>query len=317
MKKKTLFSDILQSVSKYFLILIAIVMVGIACSGIRIVESGNVALILRFGKIVGDTPEEQIHEAGLLFAFPYIIDEVIMVPVGSVMERSVTTYYTPEDGRTRDGAYVITGDQNVAILSASAKYTVSDPVAYALHVNDVDNIINACVSNAMLTQAAGSGVDALLTTGKDAFARQAMKLAEQKLAASNVGISLTTLEMTFVGMPEEVREIYDEVNSATVEAETKLETARQYREKLIPSANSIAAGYVAEANTAYASATAKANAALAEFWGVLEEYEANPQVVMTRLLATKTQAILDKIGTVRVVQDGESTILLIPEAEVD
>lgn len=315
MKKNTLFADILQAVSKYFLILVAVVLVGIACSGIRVVESGNVALILRFGKLVGDTPEEQLHEPGLLFAFPYIIDEVIQVPTGSVMEQSVTTYYTPDDGKTKDGAYVLTGDQNVAILSASVKYTITDPVAYALNVSNVNAVINACVSNAMLSQAAGSDVDLILTTGKDKFAADSLALAEEKLAANNVGVTLSTLEMTFVGMPQEVREIYDEVNSATVKAATILESARQYREKLIPSSNSLAASYVAEANTAYSTATSNATAALAEFWGVLEEYEANPQVVMTRLLTSKTEAIMAKIGTVRVVQDGEATILLIPQLE--
>ena len=86
MKKNKLFADILRTVTGYFLVLVIIVMVGIFCSGIRVVESGNVALILRFGKLVGDTPEEQIHEPGLLLAFPYIIDEVITVPTGSVIE---------------------------------------------------------------------------------------------------------------------------------------------------------------------------------------------------------------------------------------
>lgn len=315
MKKKTLFGDILQSVSRYFLILVILVAVGIACSGIRIVESGNVALILRFGKLVGDTPEEQIHEPGLLLAFPYIIDEVVIVPTGSVMEHVVTTYYTAEDMRTRDGAYVITGDQNVAVLSASVKYTVSDPVEYALNVSDVKSVINACVSNAMLAEAVCSDVDDILTKGKDRFCNNALRQASEKMESCGVGVSLTTLELTYVSMPKEVRETYDKVNSATVQAETLLENARVYREKLIPSANSLAQGNIAQANNDYAAATSAATEALSEFWGVLEEYEANPRMVMTRLLAEKTQAIVQKIGTVRVVREGESTILLIPKAQ--
>lgn len=315
MKKKTLFGDILQTVSRYFLWLVVIVMIGIACSGIRIVESGNVALILRFGKLVGETPEEQIHEPGLLLAFPYIIDEVVMVPTGSVMEHIVTTYYTPDDVKTKDGSYVITGDQNVAVLSASVKYTVSDPVKYALNVSDVGAVINACVSNAMLTEAAGSDVDDILTKGKDLFCSNALAQADKKVTANDVGITLTTLELTQVSMPQEVRETYDRVNSATVEAATILENAQQYREKLIPSAHTLAESTVTTANNNYASTTAAATSALAEFWGVLEEFEANPQVVMTRIFAAKTEAIVKNIGTVRVVQEGESTILLIPKTQ--
>lgn len=315
MKKNTLFADILRTVTGYFLVLVIVVMVGIACSGIRVVESGNVALILRFGKLVGDTPEEQIHEPGLLLAFPYIIDEVVTVPTGSIIEQSVTTYYTPDDVKTKKGSYLITGDQNVAVLSASVKYSISDPVAYALHVGDVSSIINGCVSGAMLTEAAGIDVDVLLTSGKDAFAAQSLKRANDRLSLAGVGVTVNTLELTQVSMPSEVRETYDKVNSATVEAATTLENAYQYRERLLPQARSTASSNVTVANASYSAAVSDATAALAEFWGVLEEYEKSPQVVKARLFNSKAETILSRIGTVRIVQDGESTVLLLPKAE--
>ena len=310
MEQKKLFSDILNTVTKYFIVLVVVVVLGIACSGIRVVESGNVGLILRFGQLVGDTREEQIHEPGLLLAFPYIIDEVIMVPTSSVIEQSVTTYYTPDNGTTSDGAYVITGDQNVATLSASVKYVISDPVAYALNVSDISGIINACVSNAMLMEAAGFDVDDLLTTGKDAFATAAMDKAARKLEAAGVGVTLSTLELTLVGMPIEVREIYNEGNSATVQAATMLENARNYKAKQIPYAEGVATGLVTQANANHSTSIAQANAALYEFWGVLEEYESNPQVVRTRLYGVKASQFLEKVGSIRVVQDGETKIIL-------
>ena len=315
MKKNKLFADILRTLTVYFLVLVIVVVVGIFCSGIRVVESGNVALILRFGKLVGDTPEEQIHEPGLLLAFPYIIDEVVLVPTGSVIEQSVTTYYTPEDVKTRNGSYLITGDQNVAVLSASVKYSITDPVSYALNVGDVSSVINGCVSSAMLTEAAGMDVDVLLTSGKDAFAESSVRRANEKITGANVGVTINTLELTWVSMPAEVRETYNEVNSATVNAATLLENANQYRERLLPQAQSTAAGYVAQANSAYSAAISDANAALAEFWGSLEEFEKTPQVVKLRLFNAKVEKIFYNIGTVRIVQDGESTILLIPKTE--
>jgi len=88
MKQKTLFADVLETVTKYFLILVIVVVIGIFFTGIRMVKSGNVAVVLRFGELVGDTYEDQVHEPGILFAFPYIIDEVITVPTGSVIERA-------------------------------------------------------------------------------------------------------------------------------------------------------------------------------------------------------------------------------------
>ncbi len=311
MQQNNLFSDTLKTVTRYLKILVVVVVVGICLSGIRVVKTGNVALVLRCGKLVGNTYEEQVHESGLLFAFPYIIDEVITVPVNSVMEQSVTTHYS-EGVYTKNGAYVITGDQNIAQMAASVKYMVSDPVAYALNVKDVESIINASVSNAMLSEAASYDVDLLLTTEKDQFSNQTKLRAQEKLDAAEVGVTITSVELTQVAMPMEVRAAYNQVNSATVEAATILETARTRGNSLIKEAEGVAAEKVATANANQASRVSEANANLAEFWGLLEEYERSPEVVRIRVYSTKVQAMLDKIGTIRLVTDDESKIFLNP-----
>lgn len=312
-KKKTLFADILDTVTKYFIILVIAVVVCIALSGLKIVDSGNVAVVLRFGRIVGDSYEEQVHEPGLLLAFPYIIDEVVVIPTDNVIEQLVTTHYT--DGNIMSGSsggYVITGDQNIAVISASVKYVISDPVAYALHVNDANLMINASVSNAMITEAAKIGVDSLLTDGKDEFNASVLSTAAEKLKAADIGVTISTLELTQVSMPTEVRAIYEQVNSSTVQAATMLQEAEQYRTKVIAQATTSANNEIASAKITLAEKTANANSDLYEFWGVLEEYNADPEVVKVRLYSDKVTAFLKKLAYVRVVEDGEMKIFLKP-----
>ena len=53
MQKNNLFVDTLTTVTKYLRILVVIVIVGICLSGVRVVKSGNVALVIRCGKLVG------------------------------------------------------------------------------------------------------------------------------------------------------------------------------------------------------------------------------------------------------------------------
>ena len=309
--KKTMLADILGSVTKYFLVLVAVVVVFIALSGVRVVKSGEVALILRFGKLVGDSYEEQVHQPGLLLAFPYIIDEVITVPTGSVMEQKILTHYTSGNMTTlRNNGYVITGDQNIAVIGASVKYVISDPVAYALNIADVRSLINAFVSNAMIDEAAHTDVDALLTEGKDAFAVAVMQNAQRELSRVGTGVTLSTVELTYVAMPNEVKSTYEAVNSASVQAATLLEQAKQYRENTIPAAQSQANSYIAQANSDYASAVAAANDDMAEFWGVIEEYRRSPDVVRTRIYSAKVSEVMSKIGKIRVVQDGETKIVI-------
>ncbi len=314
MKKNTVFEDILSTLTRYFVILVAIVVVLICLSGVRIVKSGEVAVVLRFGKLVGNTYEEQVHEPGLFFAFPYIIDEVITVPVGSVKELTVTTHYTEGEMLNNDRrGYVITGDQNIAVISASVKYNITDAVSYALHVKDADRIINAAVSGAMVKSAAHRAVDGILTSEKEAYATEVRAMAQQTLDEIGTGITLSNLELTKVSMPEEVRETYENVNAATVQAATLAEKALQYRDSLMPYAESMRTSLISNAYSKQSTAIAGAEQYLAEFRGVLEEYEANPgslEAIKTRIYTQKMMEMLARIKKVYLVPDDESHIII-------
>lgn len=310
-KKNVVFSDILSSLSKYFKIAVIVMVAAICLSGVRFVKSGNVALILRFGHLVGNTYEEQVHEPGLLLAFPYIIDEVVVVPTGSVIEQKITTHYTAGEMKNlKKNGYVITGDQNIVVISATVKYQITDPVAYALSVSDVDSVINATVSNAMVESAACMPVDAILTSGKEQYSKKAIEIAQEKLDIVGIGIEVKNLELTKVSMPKEIVDIYNEVNAATVKANTMLEEAYNFRDTTIPQAQAKAQQIISQANADYSSSVSSANKALAEFRGVQSEYKSNKEAVKTRIYNQKVSEILDKIGTVKIVKDGDSKIII-------
>ena len=310
-KKNGVFADILTSVTKCFLVFVSVVIVWLCLSGIRVVKSGEVAIVLRFGKLVGNTYEEQIHEPGLLLAFPYIIDEVVTIPTESVLETLVTTHYTSGNMTTlRNNGYVITGDQNIVVLSAAVKYIVSDPIAYALYINEMDSLINGFVSNSMIEEAAFRTADQLLTTEKDKFGATILEKSQEKLDMIEAGVSIKSIELTTVSMPAEVRDIYNQVNAVQVQKSTAIEQANLYYKNLIPAAEAQSAALISNANAQYAASVAAANQDLAEFWGLLAEYETNPDVVKTRVYSAKMSQAIAKIGKVRVVQDGETKIFI-------
>lgn len=309
--KNAVFADIMSSLSKYFIAAVVIMILVICFSGVRFVKSGNVALVLRFGNLVGETREDQIHKPGLLLAFPYIIDEVVMVPTGSVIEQKVTTHYTEgfmKDYRTN--GYVITGDQNIAVISVSVKYKIEDPVLYALNVTDMQAVVNASVSNGMVEAASNMAVDAILTSGKEEFSQKTIASAQENLDIVKTGIKISNLELTKVSMPKEVVAVYNDVNAASVQASTILENAQKYMDTTIPSAESKANNLVSEANTYYSNSVSGANQALAEFWGILDEYKNNRTVVKARIHNEKISSAISKIGKVKVVKDGDSKIII-------
>lgn len=311
--KKAFLEDVLATVSKCFVVLIVVVLFCIALSGVRVVKSGEVAMVLRFGKLVGDTPEEQIHEPGILFCFPYFIDEVVTVPTDNVLQQTVTRHYTAGTiDQWNQSGYLITGDQNIALISASVKYIINDPVAYALHVNSVSSMIDSCISNAMLEEAARTGVDDILTAGKEAYTASVITEAQRKIDDAELGVLLQALELTDVKMPEEVRETYEKVNAATVDASTKLQEAQQYKNTMVPYAESIANSILATARSDRSTKIAAASSDLAEFNGLLQEINKGTalDVVQARVYNEKLAEALKKIGKVRMVNEGDSKIFI-------
>ena len=290
--------DLLNTCVRYFKWVVLAIVVVILVSGIRTVKQGEVAVVLRFGKLTGDTREEQVHEPGLLFAFPYIIDEVITVPVGKVFEVRVDTHYT--EGRMGENAgksgYCITGDQNIAVISTSLKYTVSDPVAYALYTANIEDTVRGVTSAAITSHVASVSIDTLLTDGKDEFVDEVLASAQESLDRLECGVLLTSLDIGSIAPPAEVKLQFESVNSATVSVQTKLAEAEQYYESLIPSVESAAQSKIAKAKVNQAQAVSEAKQFLAEFYGLLEEYENQPDVVILRVYNQKLAEIYSQLG---------------------
>ena len=151
MKKKSIevFEAFLASAIKYFKWFVGVAVVVILLTGVYKVDTGEVAVVLRFGALTGSTAEEQIKKPGLHFALPNFIDEVVKIPVDKVQELSVTTLNSTGDtvgGSIRKKGYVITGDSNILLLKMAVKYKISDPIAYALYINDAESMLTGVIT---------------------------------------------------------------------------------------------------------------------------------------------------------------------------
>ena len=313
-KSAGLVADLLTTSVKYFKWIVLAIVLVILFSGLRTVKEGEVAVILRFGKLAGDTREEQIHEPGLLFAFPYVIDEVVTVPTGKVYEVTVNTHYTEGEmsPNVTENGYCITGDHNVVLISTSLKYTVSDPVAYALYTKDIESTVSGVVSAATTSYVASDEIDALLTDGKEEFVSAVLADAQQTLDRIGCGVALSGLEIVNVAPPSEVKLIFDNVNSATVRQETLKAEAEQYRETTIASAKTTADGKVSAATVNKNNAVGDAQNLLAEFEGLLKEYESNPNVVTLRVYHEKLAELYAKVGKIVYVENEGNPNIVLP-----
>jgi membrane protease subunit HflK len=279
-------------------------------SGITIVRQDEVAVILRWGRLVGDTPALQQHGPGLLFAFPQPIDEVVRVQVKKVSEVQVDTLMTPfgepdedsdQDLRTLSPlqGYAITGDHNIVHVTMTARYRVREPGEWAFYGAPSKDILRLEVTAAMVRSLGEMGVDRVLSDGRKGLIATATRRAQAGLDASRSGLELTSLELTSLTPPLALIADFDAVQSAFITAETRKKEAQGFAEAAIPEAQGQADAAVQTAHAEASAELAQATGAAAAFLALDREYRANPIVVRERLYRDAIERAIGKAGNVR------------------
>src|ERR1039457_3513834 len=150
-------------------------------SGFFTVGPSEKAVILRFGKPVGEGQKALLSNGKLYWSFPYPIDEVVKIPITANQTVTSTTgwyFTTPEQelsGEELPGGaslnpaidgYAITADRNIVHLRATLNYHIEDPIAYIFHFASASNSIQSMLNNALLFTAARYNVDDILINKK-------------------------------------------------------------------------------------------------------------------------------------------------------
>ena len=260
-----------------------------AASGITVVKPDEVAVILRWGRLVGDTPALQQHGPGLLFAFPRPVDQVVRVQTKHVWELPVSTLANVQDGRggsTLDPVtqgYSLTGDQNIVHVDMVARYHVRDPAEWAFYGPKADDVLRVEVTAAMVRSLGEMEVDRVLADGRKTLIDTATRRAQAGLDAAHSGLELSSLELTRLAPPVALAEAFDAVQSAFIGAETKKKQAQASAQSILPKAQADADAALQSARAAVAADRARAQGDAAAFRALDQEYRANPVVVRERL----------------------------------
>jgi membrane protease subunit HflK len=270
-------------------------------SGMTIVRPDEVALRLRFGRLTGATRADQVHGPGLLFALPYLIDEIVRIPVTRIQELRVQTLAGRQEARddaldlTRTG-YALTGDRNVVQLVALLKYQVADPIALALRIDAPTRHIEDAVTAALTRTLAEMRIDAVLVEEKARLAAVALERARERLDRDGPWVELVALELVSLQPPRAVAGAFEDVQTAFVERKTKVEGARGFQAQELPAAAAAAQREVATATAEAASQVAQARGHARAFAQLLDEYRRSPDVVRQRLYREAMQQVLAQTG---------------------
>ena len=272
-----------------FIMLLLIVL--FLVSGLFQVGPQEKAVILRFGKPVGEG-DKALLNSGLHWSFPYPIDEVVKIPIKEVQKvtSSVGWYATtPEQelsgeelpaGPTLDPAvdgYAITADRNIIHTRATLYYQVDDPIRYVFGFSSASNAVQNVLDNALLHTAAHFGVDSILYSDvagfQDAVEQSASQLADQE----RLGITIRQCSVVSVA-PRQLKDIFDQVTKAREDRNKVLDDAHTHENQITNTADAHASAILNEAISARARYVQSLKADAKAFSDLLPNYKINPRL---------------------------------------
>lgn len=291
-------------------------------SGITFVGEGERALVLRFGKLVGDSPAEQVHAPGLLLAWPAPIDRVLRVPVERVSEVEVAALdmsdqrweemdliyrqmlATPEDAPEfpesidpQAEGYLLTGDRGIVQTRFMVRYRVGDPVAFALREANPDALIVSAVQTAAVDVAAALDMDALLGDERSRFVSFVEREAQGLLQGMSGGLRIESLELGPLAPPLAIAPASAEVQQAQTEARTQRQEAEAYLRSEVARASGEAAKLRNDA-TAYALGQVADAKAFAELLDSFKDLQGEQRdVTLARLQEEAFRRAVERVGS--------------------
>jgi membrane protease subunit HflK len=277
-------------------------------SGITVVKADEAAVILRWGRLVGDTPALQEHGPGLLFALPRPVDRVVRVPVKHVGELTISTLaattteereYASDTLDPLKQGYAVTGDQNIVHAIVVARYRIKEAAEWALHGPPSEAILRVEVSAAMVRSLGEMRVDRVLSDGRKNLIADTTRRAQAGLDLAHSGLELSSLELVGLAPPRSLARAFDEVQSAYIGAETRRKDAQAYAETVVPRAQAEAQAAAQNARGAADSSLALARGEADAFRSLDREYRASSAVVRERLYRDAVERAIGAAGTVR------------------
>jgi membrane protease subunit HflK len=278
------------------------------CSGFFQVGPSKKAVILRFGKPVGEG-KSVLLGPGLHWSFPYPIDEVVKIPITEQQTvQSTTGWYftTPEQelsgeelpaGASLNPAidgYAITADRNIVHIQVTLHYHIDDPIAYIFNFASASNSIQNTLNNALLFTAAKFNVDDILTRDVRGFQDAVLARVSDLTEEEHLGIVIDNCQVQSIA-PRQLQDVFARVTEARQNQHKQIDLANTYRDKTLLNAAAQASAITTQAAAASTNYVKAIQADAKAFTDLLPAFKMNPNLFAQQKVAETMALVLTNV----------------------
>ena len=261
------------------------------CSGFFQVGPQEKAVILRFGKPVGEG-SKALLTAGLHWSLPYPIDEVVKIPITEqqIVQSTVGWYLTtpeqelsgeePPAGQSLNPAidgYVITADRNIIHTRATLRYHIDDPIHYVFDFVAASNTVQNALDNALLFTAAKFNVDDILTRDQAGFHDAVLQRVGDLVEMAQLGIVIDQCDVKSIA-PRQLQNVFSLVTTSRENRQKALLDAHSHENQVLSQSGAQATSITNAAAVASANYVKSITSEAKRFGDLLPKYEQNPNL---------------------------------------
>ena len=272
-------------------------------TGFYTVQANEEAVITRFGGYVGSVGP------GLHYHLPIPIEKAEMV---AVTNQNKTVVGGAPGAPAPDESLMLTGDENIVDLSFTVQWHVSDAAAYLFRIRDPNDAVKAVAESAMREVVGHSALTPILTNGRGEVQNQTLALMQRILDDYHAGVTIDAVQIQNANPPDEVVPAYQDIARAGQDAQSYINEANTYRNRVVNEAKGTASKITQAAEGYRQQTILEAQGQAARFNQVYAQYRLAPAVTRERLYIQTMQTVLSKSRKVIVDAKGATAPIILP-----
>lgn len=280
-------------------------------SGFYMVAADEEAVVLQFGKHVGNAGP------GLNWHIPYPVQTVEKLPVTRVQRLEVGFRKFP-DGTMRkrtNESLMLTKDENIVDISFTVQYRIKRLEDYLFNIANGTKTVRDAAESAIREVIGRTMIDDVLTDKKAEVEVETQELIQNILDSYQAGIAITTVKLQDAQPPERVIREFKDVASAREDRERAKNEAQAYANDIIPKARGEAKKMVLDAEAYEKEMIDRATGEAKRFESLLAAYRTAPEVTRKRLYMETMEAVLARAD--KVIVDGSVADKVLPYLPID
>ncbi|MEG1874629.1 MAG: FtsH protease activity modulator HflK [Angelakisella sp.] len=273
-------------------VLVALVVLLLASNSVYTINTGQEAVIQRFGRYISTETKP-----GINYKIP-LIDKKTVVDVNAVHRMEFgfatanNTSQTPEFVDNFTESKMLTGDENIAVVETIVQYQVKNPVDYLFQVDDIDTTLRTVSESAIRRVVANHTLDEALTENKSTIQSEIMTDLQAICDKYNSGVKIVGVQLQDVNPPPEVDEAFRDVAGAREDKNSYINEANAYKNEVIPTARGEAATLINNASAYANNRVESAKAAVTAYSQLYTEYLKGTEVTRSRMYLETLQEVL-------------------------